>query len=151
MDEIIKKHKKFYKKTNSNLISRQIIRDIINEMVKDIVNNTSKNIKSGKYKNLKDIHNAKTQLVCFSNKMNNFDISIKEFLKQNMYYSQRVLTKTNEGRKMVKTLFNSIRRKPKKFISKDHFKKNVFLERLVSDFIAGMTDRYAINLYNSIR
>tara|TARA_B100000029_G_scaffold395935_1_gene393855 strand:+ start:580 stop:1740 length:1161 start_codon:yes stop_codon:yes gene_type:complete len=151
LDEIIKKHKKFYKKTNSNLISRQIIRDIINEMVKDIVNNTSKNIKSGKYKNLKDIHNAKTQLVCFSNKMNNFDISIKEFLKQNMYYSQGVLTKTNEGRKMVKTLFNSIRRKPKKFISKDHFKKNVFLERLVSDFIAGMTDRYAINLYNSIR
>ena len=83
--------------------------------------------------------------------MNIFDISIKEFLRNNMYYSQSVLKKTNEGKKMIETLFKFIKRKPKKFINKIHFKKNINIERLVSDFIAGMTDRYAINLYKSIK
>ena len=151
LDEIIRKHQKFYKKANRDLVSRQIIRDIINEMVKDVVSNASKNIKKGNYKNLKDIHKAKRQLVCFSEKMNIFDISIKEFLRNNMYYSQSVLKKTNEGKKMIETLFKFIKRKPKKFINKIHFKKNINVERLVSDFIAGMTDRYAINLYKSIK
>ena len=45
LDEIIRKHQKFYKKANRDLVSRQIIRDIINEMVKDVVSNASKNIK----------------------------------------------------------------------------------------------------------
>jgi dGTPase len=38
-------------------------------------------------------------------------------------------------------------RKPSKFIEKQDLKHNKY--RTVSDFISGMTDRYAINLYNS--
>ncbi len=39
---------------------------------------------------------------------------------------------------------------PKKFIQDIDFKKNN-KERIICDFIAGMTDRYAINIYNSIK
>ena len=44
-------------------------------------------------------------------------------------------------------LFDYINKKPNKFITNKIIKK----ERGVCDFIAGMTDRYAINLYNSIK
>ena len=54
------------------------------------------------------------------------------------------------GEKIIKSLFNTIKKKPHKFIKKKAFLGNL-KERCICDFIAGMTDRYAINLYNKIK
>ena len=67
-----------------------------------------------------------------------------------MYLSKGVLRKTTNGQKIIKTLFSKIKKNPTKFIKKSVYKKNN-IERNICDFIAGMTDRYAINLYNSIK
>ena len=40
-------------------------------------------------------------------------------------------------------------KKPKKFINNDLVKRDKY--RAIADFISGMTDRYAINIYNSIK
>ena len=67
-----------------------------------------------------------------------------------MYFSKNVLKKTNYGKKIIKILFLKIKKNPSKFIKKSLYqKKNI--ERNICDFIAGMTDRYAINLYNSLK
>ena len=47
-------------------------------------------------------------------------------------------------------LFYKINKKPLKFIKKANLKKQT-KERVICDFIAGMTDRYAINLYRSLK
>ena len=150
ISDIIYKHKKKLRNNNKELVLRQIIRDIINEMVKDIITNTKKNIQYVKPKNIKDIYKSKVQLVNFSSEMSNFDLSIKLFLKSKMYNHKNVLKRTQKGRKIVKFLFSKIRKNPNKFIKKNLL-LNISKERLVCDFIAGMTDRYAINLYNSIK
>ena len=150
ISDIIYKHKKKLKKKEKELVLRQIVRDIINEMVKDVIINTKKNIKYENPKNINDIYKAKIKLVNFSDKMINFDLAIKFFLKRNMYFHKTVLNKTNRGKKIIKTLFSKIKKNPKKFIKKEAF-YNGSKERNICDFIAGMTDRYAINLYNSIK
>ena len=150
LSEIISKHKKFIKKKGPELVLRQIIRDIINEMVNDIILNTKTNIKKEKIKSIKDIYNSKNLLVSFSKEMNSFDLTIKSFLKEKMYLSKNVLKKTNIGKKIIKFLFLTIKKNPSKFIKKSIYQKNN-LERNICDFIAGMTDRYAINLYNSLK
>ncbi len=147
---LIKKHKNKINKHSQELVIRQIIREIINEMVKDIILNTKKNLKKMKVKNLKDVYKSRYQLVCFSNKMKLFDNNVKNFLKENMYYHKNVIHKTNLGKKIVKSLFFNIKKDPKKFIKNQNPKK-INTDRLISDFIAGMTDRYAINLYNKIK
>ena len=147
---IINKHKKFIKTKGTDLVIRQIIRSIINEMVNDIITNTKKKIKKEKIKNIKDIYNHKNLIVTFSKEMNLFDVSIKSFLKERMYFSKNVLKKTNMGKKIINFLFLKIKKNPSKFIKKTIYKKNNF-ERNICDFIAGMTDRYAINLYNSLK
>jgi len=147
---IINKHKKFIKTKGTDLVIRQIIRSIINEMVNDIITNTKKKIKEEKIKNIKDIYNHKNLIVTFSKEMNLFDVSIKSFLKERMYFSKNVLKKTNMGKKIINFLFLKIKKNPSKFIKKTIYKKNNF-ERNICDFIAGMTDRYAINLYNSLK
>ena len=57
---------------------------------------------------------------------------------------------TNRGKKIISELFKYLLRNPKRHINKALF-NNDQKERVVSDFIAGMTDRYAINLYNKIK
>ena len=147
---VINKHKKFIKKKGKELVNRQIIRAIINEMVTDIITNTKQKIKTEKINTLKDVYEHKNLIVAFSKKMNLFDMSIKAFLKERMYFSEKVLNKTNKGKKVIKFLYLKITKNPSKFLKKKTYNKNNF-ERNVCDFIAGMTDRYAINLYNSLK
>jgi dGTPase len=150
LSQIIDKHKRFIKNKGIDLVIRQIIRDIVNEMVNDIIINTKKKIKEEKINTIKDVYNHKGLIVNFSKEMNLFDTSIKSFLKKNMYFSKNVIKKTNEGKKIIKFLFLKIKKNPSKFIKKNNFKKKN-LERVICDFVAGMTDRYAINLYNSLK
>ena len=150
LSQIINNHKKFIKKKGTDLVIRKIIRGIINEMVIDIIQNTKKKIKINKIKTIKDVYSQQDLIVTFSKEMNLFDLSIKSFLRENMYLSKNVLKKTNMGKKIIKFLFLKIKKNPSKFIKKSIYQKNNF-ERNICDFIAGMTDRYAINLYNSLK
>ncbi len=150
LSKVITKHKKFIKLKGNELVLRQIIRDIINEMVNDIISNTKKNIKKQKIDSIKDIYKSKTLLVSFSKEMQLFDTSIKSFLRERMYFSKNVLKKTNSGKKIIKVLFLKIKKNPSKFIKKSLYQRDN-IERNISDFIAGMTDRYAINLFNSLK
>ena len=150
LNVLLKKHINKIKKYPHDIVLRQIVREIIDEMVRDVIFNTQKNIKKNRIKSVKDIYKSKYPLVCFSNKMKKFDTNIKKFLKKNMYYNKNVIHKTNLGKKIVKKLFFIIKKNPKKYIKFDK-SNNADIERSICDFIAGMTDRYAINLYNKIK
>ena len=67
-----------------------------------------------------------------------------------MYNHKKTIINTNKGKRIIKDLFKHLLKTPKKYINKDLFINNN-KERIVADFIAGMTDRYAINLYNKIK
>ena len=147
---IIAKHKKKIKNFSMDLIIRQIIREIINEMVKDIITTTKTNIKNYEVKNLNDVYNCKNSLVSFSKKMREFDKKIKIFLRRKMYFHKNVKTKTNQGKKIINELFTSIKKNPSIYINVSKYDKSN-IARSICDFIAGMTDRYAINLFNKIK
>ena len=146
--QIFKSHKKNIKGKKEEILIYQIIRDSIDLMVKDLINNTIKNIKYYKIKSLNDVYNCPSNLVSFSEEFKDIDKEIRFFLKLKMYDNKKVLIKNNKGKKIIKTLFKLILKKPNKFLSKYKFnKKEKF--RAIADFISGMTDRYAINLYNN--
>ena len=124
-----------------------MVRDSIDLMVKDLISNTIKNINYYKIKNSKDIFNSPVKLVSFSSEFEEIEQEVKFFLKTKMYDNKKVIVKNDKGKKIIKTLFKSISKNPKKFLKKYKFKKNEKF-RVVADYISGMTDRYAINLYN---
>ena len=147
---IIKKHLKNKKKFRREIIINHIIRDLINIMVDDIIKTTRRNLRIKKIKNINDVYKQSNLVVDFSDKMKKTDSDIKDFLKTYMYNHETVLANTNKGKKIIKILFNHIIKNPKKYINSDLLRRDN-KERAVSDFIAGMTDRYAINLYKMIR
>ena len=151
ISEIIRKHRKKLKTKDIELVLRQIIREIINVMVSDLVKNIKRNIKIFKPKNINDIYKSNDSYVNFSEDLMNFDYNIREFLKDKMYNNKDVLKKTLKGKKIITFLFSKIRKNPNKFIKKKILKTSINKERAVCDFIAGMTDRYAINLFNLVK
>ena len=150
LEKIINKHKKKIKKFSIDLIIRQVIREIINEMVKDIILTTQNNIKKRKIQNLNDVYKSKYPIVTFSKKMQVFDKQIKKFLRKKMYFHKSVESNTKQGKKIINKLFFSIKNNPGRYINVSKYDKSN-IERSICDFIAGMTDRYAINLYNKIK
>jgi dGTPase len=146
---IYRKYKKKINKKNYKIATYQIIRDSIDLMIKDLISNTIKNLNQNKIKSRNDLNKTDFLMVDFSDKIKNSDNEIRYFLRSKMYNNKNVLNKNNKGKLIIKKLFAKISKNPAKFISKEHLSKNKY--RSVSDFISGMTDRYAINLYNDIK
>ena len=146
--EIIKKKNKQFK--NEKLLRNEIIRSIINFMVTDLILHTKKKIKKLKIKTIKDVYKSSDFLVSFSPKLISANNQIREFLKLNMYENKSVKKMTNKAEIIIKNLYMYLIKNNKKFILPD-LKKKWGLERSVSDFIAGMTDKFAIDLYNKIK
>ncbi|MDC0915592.1 deoxyguanosinetriphosphate triphosphohydrolase [Candidatus Pelagibacter sp.] len=143
------KYKKKINKKNYKIATYQIIRDSIDLMIRDLLTNTQKNLKNFKIKSIKDITNSDQLLVCFSNSIQKSEKEIKLFLRTKMYNNKLVLKKNQRGKIIIKKLFGIIKSNPRKFLTKDQLTKDKF--RAISDFISGMTDRYAINLYNNFK
>ena len=146
---IYNSHKNNIKKNNKDILIYQIIRDSIDLMVKDLIKNSIENFKINKIKYLKDVFLCTQPIVCFSKKFLNIEKEIRFFLRTKMYNNKKVLVKNNEGKKIIRKLFLVIVKNPKKYLSPDQLKRNKY--RGIADYISGMTDRYAINLYKSTK
>ncbi len=147
--DIYKKYKNKINKQNYKVATYQVIRDSIDIMIKDLIKNTKNNLRLNKVKNYKDINKTSFSMVDFSEKIKNSENEIRFFLKTKMYNNKNVLIKNDKGKIIIKRLFNKIIKNPKKFIKNIQLANDKY--RNISDFISGMTDRYAINLYNNIK
>ncbi len=150
ISKLISKHVKNLKNFRREIIISQIIRDLINLMVVDVINTANRNLKKSNPQSIKDIFKQDRLIVDFSDKMKRIDDQIKGFLNRNMYNHKKVIVNTHRGQRIIKDLFKYLLKNPKRHISEYLF-KNDQKERVIADFVAGMTDRYAINLHKQIR
>ena len=150
ISKLINKHLQNIKKFRREIIISQIVRDLINLMVVDVIKTTNINLKKINPQSINNIYNHNGLIVDFSDKMKKIDKQIKDFLHRNMYNHSKVIVNTNKGKKIVNDLFAYMLKNPKKYINRSLF-KNENDERVIADFIAGMTDRYAINLHKKIK
>ena len=79
----------------------------------------------------------------------NCDISTNVSMVLSKINNKSPLDLANILVKFIKKLFNKIKKNPVKYISKEQLSIDKY--RAISDFISGMTDRYAINLHNNIK
>jgi len=149
VSRLINRHLKNIKNFRREIIISQIIRDLINLMVVDVIKTTNKNLKKNNPQSINDIYKQGHLMVDFSDKMKMIDKQIKDFLKRNMYNHKKVIVNTNKGKRIINRLFKYLLKNPKKYISGKLLEEGQ-KERVIADFIAGMTDRYAINLHKKI-
>ena len=150
VSRLINKHVNNTKNYRREIIINQIVRELINVMVVDVINTTNRNLKKYNPQSIKDIYKQDHLLVDFSDKMKKVEKQIKDFLRHNMYNHKKVIINANKGKRIIQVLFNYLSKNPKKYINEELLRKEP-KERVVADFIAGMTDRYAINLHKKIK
>jgi len=134
-------------KNKISLNNYGINRFLINYLVTDLIEETNKRIKKSKIKTIKDVYKYGKNLVSFSKKTEFFLKEIRNFLKGNMY-SHKFITKWNiKSEDIVEQLFNYYLKNYDKIKEKHESQSK---ERNICDFIAGMTDKYALTIYNDL-
>ena len=150
-NEIIRNIDSLYKDIDESLMTYQVLRISISQMVNDIIINSNKNIINNNIKDINDVFNCKIFLISMSEKMKNDSILIKNFLYDNVYNHLKLKQKRNEVENIITKLFDyylkNFDQLPKDWSLQ---KKEESENRIICDYISGMTDRYASKLYKSI-
>jgi dGTPase len=130
----------------------ELIRDQIGRMVNDVLDETRRRIDAAGIETAEDARYAGRALAGFSEGMAEEERQLKAFLYAKMYRSPPILEIQREAKKLLGGLFAAYRTDPD--LLPDAWKAAdadpVALTRRIGDFIAGMTDRYAINRYREI-
>lgn len=133
---------------NSAKNNYRLIRKLIDYMVTDLTENTKKNIHKYNINKIEDIYNAKLSIADFTENTKKLITNIKLFLHEKMYKHKYILKWTNKSEEVIKFLFNYYLKNYNLLENKTN--KLFTKERNICDFIAGMTDKYAIDQYNNL-
>ncbi|MBN8531805.1 MAG: deoxyguanosinetriphosphate triphosphohydrolase [Alphaproteobacteria bacterium] len=124
------------------------IRRIINLMVTDLVVETRRRIKAAGIQNVDDVRAYGKPVVSFSEEMQANNTDLKEFLMQHMYRHYKVNRMSSKARRVVRELFTLFLNEPEclptEWRTMAGGPKSQQTAEVVCDFIAGMTDRFAI-------
>lgn len=132
----------------------EIIRRMIGAVVSDLIEETRSRLQAAAPGSIEDVRNAGKPLVSMSDAMYEKHVSLKKFLHKHLYSHEQKLEMTRKVQAMVKDLFaaymEDVNRMPEQFAAAASAAVGADRARVVADFIAGMTDRYAIAAHETL-
>ncbi|MCP5464342.1 MAG: deoxyguanosinetriphosphate triphosphohydrolase [Deltaproteobacteria bacterium] len=152
-DEAFQSINKAHQNLSNKQIRRLTVKTIINTLVTDLINETSKRIADNGIASIEDVRQKGKGLVGFSDDIKKKNTELKRFLFENMYRHFRVERMATKAQTVLKQLFNAYTQNPKTIPSdfKDKYKgRNIEEHRLICDYIAGMTDRFALEEHSKL-
>ncbi len=141
-----------YPKLDERRTIHELVRRLINAQVVDLIENSKAILEEAKPTAIEDIRASKKSLVAFSDKMQEHNLELKRFLRNNLYTHYRVVRMTSKAERVIRELFAEFFEHPEllpdkisdKAITAMQEQDAIVCARHVADYIAGMTDRYAI-------
>ncbi|GMR07320.1 MAG: deoxyguanosinetriphosphate triphosphohydrolase [Gammaproteobacteria bacterium] len=139
-----------------NLVRKRIIYECVRRMIdmqiRDLIATSSRQIEAARPQDIDDIRNQSQPMIRFSDEMHELQLELKRFLRENLYRHYRVHRMTIKAGRIVTDLyiafFDDIRTLPPEHLARAHQREQLKGDsgraRVVADYIAGMTDRYAI-------
>lgn len=147
-----------YSSLQGRRLIHEIVRRMINVLVTDVIRTSASRIREAAPASIEDVRKLGSTLIGFSDAMQEQHIELKQFLRKNLYQHHKVLRMTRKARDTLRALFeaffNDMRLLPDEYAEmaarweKEQGKSG--RARAISDYIAGMTDRYAILEYERL-
>jgi len=136
----------------------EIVRRMINRVVEDLIRTSALTIQTANPTNIGDVRLHSVALLGLSEAVAAEHLELKRYLRQEVYKHYRVLRMTTKARKVVHSLFAAFFETPELMptehqrvaLQKREKAGTSGLARAVADYIAGMTDRYAILEYERV-
>ena len=127
----------------------ELVRRLIARMIEDVVSQSARRLQVLAPKSVEEVRRAGAPVIGFSTEMAEVDRAIKGFLYPRMYRHQRIMRIMGEAEKVVQDLFAHYVAHPADLPPDWGFESSDTADtaarvRRIADFIAGMTDRYAL-------
>ncbi|MBI3581420.1 MAG: deoxyguanosinetriphosphate triphosphohydrolase [Nitrospinae bacterium] len=137
------------------ILNYQVIRHIINAQITDLIAQTRRNLEASKPSSPDDVRSNPDKTCSFSAEMKAKHDDLKRFLYRNMYEHHRVKRMEEKAREVIEKLFHKFLSSPELLPAsvQAHFKREKAggnEKRIVCDYVAGMTDRYALEEYDRL-
>jgi len=150
--------KKKWQDLDDSHLRHEIIRRMINYVVSDLIETSKSLIDGVKPNDIDAVRKCGKSLIRMSEKTESMHKILKKFLRDNLYRHDRVNSMAEEAKKTVEYLFNAYMDKPSLLPDKIQTeiesnlddKDGLKFARLVADYVAGMTDRFAFSEYERI-
>ena len=133
------------------LMRHQTVRRIISRCTKDLVETTLKTVRDANVASVEDVRRAGRRLVGYSPEMARRVKELKEFLFTNLYRHYRVVRMGDKAGRVLRDLFLSYVGEPLQL--PPHYQERIprdGVHRVVCDYIAGMTDRFAVDEHRKL-
>ena len=143
--------KKTFPKNDFKIHKSQTIIQIINQQVTDLAAQILKEVEKRKASSAEDIRDIGEPIACFSHEMNKKNTELKKFLIRNLYKHHRVIRMADKAKRILQALFKVYSVEPE--LLPPHVYATIEdtgKERLICDYIAGMTDRFALDEYKKL-
>lgn len=138
---------------NREKVKYHIVRGVINELVTDLLESTESSLKKHAVRTTADVRRCPEELAGFSPKVFSRHQELKRFLFEHLYRHHRVIRIEAKSEQVIKTLFKMYEETPDILPRNTRQKMNdpsVNPRRIICDYIAGMTDRFAIEEYEKL-
>jgi dGTPase len=136
------------------VLTHEVVRRLINRMVNDLLKETRARLAALKPRHPDEIRNAKRAAAAFSDALKADDRELKAFLNVHMYRHYKVNRMSAKGKRVVTELFNLYIGQPNllrpEWARLAKGKRTPETARVVADFIAGMTDRFALREHRKL-
>ena len=133
----------------------EIVRRLITRMIEDVIGESLRRLAALRPQRADDIRAADHAVIAFSAEVAEGDRDIKAYLKRNVYRHQKVMTVMNAAEGVVRQLYARYRSDPEALpeewrIAASAEPTEAKRARAIADFLAGMTDRYALREYQRL-
>jgi dGTPase len=150
-DKICRTIPKKYATIDTDKKRHLIIRSLINMQVTNLIARTEAAIRKKRIRSCMDVKRCGEKLASFSPELQKMRTPLREMLMKNLYHHYRVVRMADKAKRFIKELFELYVSLPQALPM--HIQKRVEtdgVERAVCDYIAGMTDRYALDEYKKL-
>jgi dGTPase len=149
--EILRETYKWQGPYLDDITRHRMIRQLVGLMVTDMVEATDKRLRESHAKSALDLQKLKHNVIGYSEEMQRRNRELKDFLYKKLYRNYRVVRMSVKAERIISDLFNGYRVEPLMLPeSAQTFIEKRGLERTICDYIAGMTDRYAIEEHQKL-
>ncbi len=137
-----------YPKLEDRRLLYEIIRRLIGAVVADLIEETRRRLSAAAPASINEVREASETLVSMSDEMYEQHVSLKRFLHQHLYSHETKLAMTREVQAIIKDLFEAymddVDQMSAQFAAAAYGLDGAEQARVIADYIAGMTDRFAI-------
>jgi len=124
--------------------NHEVVRRMINIMMDDLIHEIEKKLKKTSLRSVNDVRKLSYPIVNFSKGMRKRNLELKSFLSKYFYKHDKVNKMSDQGREVVEDLFDYFMNESDRLPFNYQESEIEQLPRLIADYIAGMTDRYAL-------